>query len=315
MRILDLLATLLVALVLAAAGPASAQAPSRAARLLTLLAGDSVGVLVASDRVFSPDRQLSPLSACVDARCAPVRSFGECAPPACPGSGVVFTLEEPIADVGELPHDRDGFDRAMDALRQDPQLGTIAWSFGAHPDPAPSPPRWIEGGRTDRIVWELGAYGIGGVLGATGIGFVGGEASGGFRFTWSAHGADDDILAIVFGNVLGADLRVRGLALLPTQAAESWGATIGLAPSMGFAEVNDVFRLPTLYSVLLPEVGVALREGMDAALYAGWSLPFTFLVDAHLGLEARATVLIVDDWIPGDDIEVVTSLGLGLVAR
>lgn len=302
---------------LAAPSLGAAQAPSRAARILAL-SSDSVGVVVARDRVFVPDPNLRALSACAAARCAPVRTIVSCSVPQCPGSGVLLTLEAPIADVSDLPTDRDGFNRAMNDLRADPALSGIAWSFGYHPDPTPSPsgpPRWIEPGRTERIAWELGAYGVGGVLGATGLGFSGGEVSGGFRFTWDAHGEEDDFLAIIFGDVLGADLRVRALSLLPTQGPTSWAVTVGIAPAMGYANDHEIFRLPTFYSILLPEVGVALRETSDPAIYAGWSLPVTFLLEEHLGVEARATVLIIDDWIPGDDTEVLVSFGLGLVGR
>lgn len=310
------LATLVLATValVALARPAAAQEPSRAARLVTLLAGDAVGVLVARDRIFTPDANVAALSAC-GTRCAPVRSVVSCSVPQCPGSGVLFTTEAPIADVGDLPTDRSGFNHAMDLLRGDPALATIAWSFGYHPDPAPEPPRWIRSARPDGFGWELGALGITGVLATTGVAFAGGELSGGFRFTWAPHGSDDEFLAIVLGDVLGLDVRVRALALLPDQAAQSWGVTIGLAPATGYASDSEVFRLPTLYSVLLPEVGVALRENHDAAWYAGWSLPVTFLLDEHLGAEARASMMIVDDWIAGDDIEMILSLGLGFVAR
>ncbi len=308
---------LALVVVLAPAG-ALGQTPSRAARVLTLLAGDSVGALVARDRVFVPDASLRALSACSGSRCAPVRSTEACQVPRCPGQGTLLVLEGPIADVSDLPTDRSGFTRALDAMRVDPSLGAIAWSFGYHPEPAPEPappPRWLTSARIDHVGWELGAYAIGGALAGSGVGFVGGEVSGGFRFTWDPRTEEDDLLAIIFGDVLGLDVRVRALDVMPPQRAEQWALTVGLAPAMGYASRSEVFRLPTFYSCFLPEIGVALRADRDAAWYAGWSLPLTFLVDEHLGLEARASVLIVDDWAAGDDVEAIVSLGLGLVPR
>jgi len=296
---------------------AAAQASPRAARALSLV-GDAVGVVVTHDRVFLADPSVQALSVCAGNRCAPVRTSESCAAPRCPGSGVLLTLEAPISDVSDFPTDRDGFNRAVDALRSDPALAAIAWAFTAHPDPMPPPAgpvRWITPSRVERFGWELAAYGIGGVLGATGVGFAGAEVSGGFRFTWDPRGSDDDFLALLFGDVLGLDLRVRALDLMPTQSASSWSVTVGLAPAMGYGTRSDAIRLPTFYSCLLPEVGVALRESRDATWYLGWSLPVTFLLDEHLGIEARASVLIVDDWIAGDDVEAIASFGLGLVTR
>jgi hypothetical protein len=312
---------LLAALALTATlTPASgfAQEPSRSARVLSLLSGDAVGVLVARDRAFVPDSGTQALSVCAGARCAPVASSEACAVPRCPGSGVLLALAAPIADVSDLPTDRDGFNRAMNVLRGDPALASIAWSFGTHPDPEPppaEPPYWLTPRRIEQVVWELAGYGIGGVLGSSGVGFAGGEVSGGFRFTWDPHGEDDDFLAIIFGDVLGIDVRVRALELMPVQGSSTWSMTLGLAPAMGYAPHHEIFRLPTFYSVLLPEIGVALREGYDASWYAGWSLPVTVLVAEHLGIEGRASVLIVDDWIPGDDVEAIVTFGLGIVGR
>lgn len=293
---------------------ALAQAPSRAARILAL-SGDVVGVVVARDRVFVADPSVRALSACADARCAPVRGIEACAVPRCPGTGALLTLESSISNVSDLPTDRDGFTRAVGALRSDPALASIAWSFGTHPDPPPEPAHWITTSRRERIVWELGAYGIGGVLGATGVALAGGEVSGGFRFAWDARNGDDELLALLLGNVLGLDVRVRAFDLMPVQAPSEGGMTIGLAPEFGYAARNETFRLPTLYSVIVPEVGVALRGGRAPTWYAGWSLPVAFLLDEHFGLEARASVMIVDEWIPGDDVEAIVSLSLGLIAR
>jgi hypothetical protein len=313
--------SIVLALVLStglALGPAraGAQAPSRAARVLTL-AGDGVGVLVARDRVFVPDAA-GALSVCSGSRCAPVRSTETCTVPRCPGTGTLLVLESAIADVSDMPTDRDGFNRVVGEWRSDPALAGIAWSFGTHPDPMPQPSgpvRWVERPRIDHFDWQLDALGIGGVLASNGLAVTGGEASFGFRFMWEAHDDGDDFLGIVFGNVLGLDLRVRAMALVPTQGPESWATTIGIAPAMGYGLDHEIFLLPAVYSVFVPEFGVALREARDAVWYAGWSLPIAFLIDAHTAIEARASVMLIDDWIPGDDTEVLVSFGLGILGR
>ncbi len=305
---------LLVAFFLSAL-PASASAQaSRTAHVLSL-AAETPAVVVARDRVFTPADPTGVLSACAGNRCAPVRSSEICNVPRCPGAGYVLALESPISDASDFPTDRDGFNHAMDVLRQDPALAAIAWSFGAHPDPGYGgggsslsfigPSHWL---------WELGAYGIGGVVGSNGVGFAGGELSVGFRYVWSPRG-DDEMLALFFGDSVGIDLRTRVVDFMPVQGGETWGLTVGLAPAMAYASRDAIFRIPTLYSCLVPEAGLALRQNGDAAAYIGWSLPVAFLITRELGIEARASVLLIDDWLPGDDVEALVSFGLGLIGR
>ena len=84
---------------------------------------------------------------------------------------------------------------------------------------------------------------------------------------------------------------------------------------MGIAARDWSVRVPSVYGTLLPEFGVMLREDLPAAWYAAWTLPFTVLLDAHVGVDVRATVIVVDDWVPGDDVEALVTLGVGLVVR
>jgi hypothetical protein len=293
--------------------PASAAAQSRAARVLAL-SGDFPGALVARDRVYVPSVN-GALSACVGDRCAAVLRSDECQVPRCPGAGQVLVLDAPIANVDDLPTDRDGWNRALDAMRSDPALAAIAWSFGTHPAPPPEPARWITPSRRETFAWEASAFALGGVLGATGVPLLGGEANVGVRFVWDPRNSDDDFLALLLGDVLGLDVRVRAFALAPAQAPSEWGVTIGLAPVVGYSPRSESFLLPTFYSIVVPELGVALRTNRDAAFYMGWSLPFAFLVSSNVGLQARASVLVVDDWVPGSDVEAIVSLSLGVTVR
>lgn len=300
-----------------------AQASPRQARVLALTT-ESAGVLVRSQRVFAPDLGAAPLSACAGHRCAPVISVRDCTVPECPGSGHLLELEHAIADVGDFPTDRQHFEQEVAALRSDPGLASIAWIFGQHPETASSsygapvatePLAWMSLSRREHYGWEIGALASGAVLASSGIGLAGGEASVGFRYTWVPRHSDDEIFALLVGDVLGADLRAHALASFPSQAPVGWDVLIGIAPALAYATTHDTFRLPTFYGVLLPELGLALREGFDPTWYAAWSVPVDLLVDEHLGLEARATALLVDDWIPGDDVEVQVTLGLGVVVR
>ncbi len=300
---------------------AHAQASPRLARVLALTT-ESPGVLVASRRVFVPDMATPPLSACAGTRCAPVVSSRMCAVPECPGGGRLLELERPIADVPDFPTDREHYEQELALLFADPGLASISWVLASHPGSAtdvPSMPSrplaWMSSARQGEIGWEIGVLASGGVLGASGIALAGAEASAGFRFMWVPHNADDELFAMLMGDVLGADVRVHALASFPAQQATGSVVLVGVGPALAYTTTHDTFRLPTFYSVILPELGLALRDGHDPTWYAGWSLPVGLLVDEHLGLEARASAIIVDDWVAGDDVEVQLTLGLGVVLR
>ncbi len=298
------------------AASAEAQAPSRAARLLSLGA-DVPAVLIAPDEAWFPASTDAPLALCAGVRCAPVREVTGCEPPRCPGTGSTARAEHAVADVETFPTDREGFGREVERLRSDGALASLAWSYGNHPEPPPGPPvpaRFsVDGQRGLR--WELDAQASFGVLAASDAALVGGEVSGGFRYVWQPRSSDDEFMMLMFGNIVGADLRVRSFALMPSQTANLWAVSIGVGPSMGIAPEHEGFRLPSIYGSLLPEFGVILRPDLGPAWYAGWSLPVTVLLDPHLGVEMRATVLVVDDWVAGDDVEALLTLGVGLVVR
>jgi hypothetical protein len=108
---------------------------------------------------------------------------------------------------------------------------------------------------------------------------------------------------------------VRTFALYPVQGETMWSVLLGLAPGFQYAPAHERFVIPSLYGVLLPGLGVALRPDMPAAFYAEWSIPFTVLLDDHVGIEARVDGILIDDWRPGDDVEFLLLGGLGLVVR
>lgn len=311
----------LTLLLLAFAVPTAQAQTSRAARVLALMSAQP-GVLVRGDRVFVPPWTEEPLSVCAGTRCAPVASSHECTTPECPGGGRLLQLEHGIADVADFPTDWRAFDDEVAALRADPALGEIAWTFGQHPETPPDVPPvasgplvWTSPSRLSQFGWEIGLAASGGVLGSNGIALAGGEASAGFRYAWAVHNADDEIFAALMGNTVGVDLRAHAHAAFPSQESTGWQVLVGIAPALRYANEHDAYRLPSFYGVLLPELGLALRDARDPAWYVGWSFPVAFLVDEHLGLEARASAMLVDDWIPGDDFEVQVSFALGVVMR
>lgn len=287
----------------------------RAARLLSI-DSEVVGILIADDRVWYPSA-VSALSACAGSRCAPVVRTEEqsCAAPRCPGSGNVLVLAHSIAEVGDFPSGREDYQRVISELAADPGLASVAAFFQGHPEPPPGPTYFDT--NDEDVRWELSAAGGGAYLveGGAPVGLV--SLSGGFRFRWDSHRGDDDVLAILWGNSLGFDLRVHMLFGVPLQSdATTTAVLVGIAPATAYALRHDVIRMPTAYSFVVPEVGVAIREDRSPTWYVAWQLPLAVLVDEHVAFEARANLMMIGDW-PGreDTVEGVIGATAAFILR
>lgn len=287
----------------------------RRARAMSLSATEPA-VLVGADRAWVPDTgRGDPLSICAGERCRPVLAIERCDVPRCPGAGRLVIARDRIADVSDYPTDRDGFHRERDAIAADPELAGLAGWLGYVPEtPRTPPPRWSH--RDEELHWEL-SVGVGAAYLAhtdVGTGIV--TAAGGVRFLvdW---GSDDDeaFFGVLFGSSVGADLRVTVIPNLRGQTADEFAVAIGLAPALGMTPDGEPFRLPSVYGVLIPEFGIALRGDMEPAFYAQWSAAAAFLLDEHVGLEARASFMLIDDWVPGDAVEGIVGISLAVLAR
>lgn len=302
---------------LALPGPASAQ-ELRAGRVLIGLT-ESPAVFVGPDRAFILGAESDPLptALCGPVLCRPVVRAEACAAPRCPGSGRLVFASERVLEVSDFPTDREGFGRAQAALYAEPSLAPLTPYFQPHPEPAPHParpPRYSYG-TEDWWHFELAlAGGIG--TGMIHISAPMWEASAFLSLRFQPRGMDDEGLDLIMGSQVGAELRVRVIGNITGQSERDLAVFIGIGGAFGYAEANDVWRIPPLYAWIFPEFGVVVRsDRVPPAWYAGWSLPVTFLVDEHVGLEARANLLLVDDWYSGDDAEVLGTLSLGLVLR
>jgi len=78
--------------------------------------------------------------------------------------------------------------------------------------------------------------------------------------------------------------------------------------------------MPSLVSLIAPEVGVILRPDLDPTWYVAFDAPFSFLIHHDVAIDITPRVFVVDDWIPppadapdGDDpAEVILMLSAGL---
>ena len=141
----------------------------------------------------------------------------------------------------------------------------------------------------------------------------GAETRVALRYNWRPDGSDDDFIALMFGNTFGPELTLRGFAL--PGANQSQAFMFGVDLATGYTARHWSVRAPAIYATLLPELGVVVRNGMPTSFYLGFSIPFSVLVDPRVALEVRMTGLIIDDWVPGDDIAFVGLLTVGAVIR
>jgi hypothetical protein len=112
----------------------------------------------------------------------------------------------------------------------------------------------------------------------------------------------EEVLQVLFGTALGAELRVRMLPSIEGGAFEQAAVLVGFAPHAIWAPERELFSLGAGYFSLLPEVGVITHPTLPTAFYFGWSYPIGFALDAHVGLEVRPFAYIVDDWVEGDEV-------------
>lgn len=288
------------------------EAHPRRARALFLMRGESPAVLIASDRAWVPSTVAEqPLSICAGARCRPVLRVEACQTPRCPGPGRIATTAGSVADVGGYPDDAAGFEREREALLRDPALALLASSLGTMP---PSPPlRWMRGSGDEELGFEISLAAGPALLAYAGIPTMDVVVGGGIRLMldWRA----DELGAFLLGSVFGGDLRVHVIPNAHGRTLDDFAVAVGIAPVILAAPRHEVFRFPSVWGVMIPELGGILRGGDDVVGYAAWNLPFSLLLDDHAALEARATVMLIDDWVEGDDVETLLSASLALVLR
>jgi hypothetical protein len=297
---------------------ASAQEAPRAGRVLFGLT-ENPAVFVGPDRawILGSEGDALPTALCGPVLCRPVVRAEACVAPRCPGMGRLVYASERVHDVRDFPTDREGFGRAQTALYAEPSLAPLMSYLQPHPEPAPAPPRPARYSHGTEDWWHLELALAGGI--GTGMIHISApmwEASAFLSLHFSPRGMDDEGLDLIMGSQVGAELRLRVIGNITGQSESDVAVFIGLGGAFGYADGNDVWRVPPLYAWVFPEFGVVVRsDRVPPAWYAGWSWPVTFLVDDHVGLEARANLLLIDDWYPEDDAEVLGTLSLGIVLR
>jgi len=133
--------------------------------------------------------------------------------------------------------------------------------------------------------------------------------------------ADDETLGLLAGNTFGVAIRAHIVGNTTRNIRPAWFLLIGATPmaEYRFVEGQEV-RLPSLLSLLAPEVGVAVRPDRDMAAYIGWTATASIRpYGSDVGIEPVVRIYLIDDWSSPrietpehNPWEVILMVGLGV---
>lgn len=306
-----MLRSALVLLVLLISASARAQsAPSRLATVRSLHT-DAPAVLIDARSAWVATLPADALGLCNASRCVPIARSESCAAPRCPGTGVLLHAAEDIAQVAAFPTDYAGFSAELAALSAAPELASLMAHQSAHPNP-PGPPLDLALGHNDARV-ELGFEGgyvssfdrpiQGGMLGAT------------FGLRGQLDGDDFDDWFI--GNQVSLDIAAYAW-LSPSSLARGVDVPmvlIGFRPALANTLDRSPLRIPTIVSLLIPEIGMAIRpDVVRVDVYVAFGLEASLILTPDLGIRLRASasmVLNTEESEETSDLEGLGVLSLG----
>lgn len=281
------------------ASPRLAEAQSARAAHVVGLFVDQPAVLVSRSRALIAAMPDGAVTVCAYATgvCRPIRAARPCSEIGCPSGGLVVDLDGTVSDVSDYPTDRDGLAREAQAIASDTNVRALYGYLPQPPPPTPPPTFHL---RDEEWRFE-GALG-GGVGVRPESSVVVASLYGSFGWGVGVDWDDEDILQILFGNVLGADVHLRVLPSAQGGSPDQLSIQVGLAPRTLWAPEREPIRIGAGYLSLIPEVGVITHPTLAPAMYFGWTYPVSFALDPHVGVELRAWLYAVDDWIEGDEV-------------
>ncbi len=273
----------LLVVVLCGSAAAQAQAPHpRRARSMALDA-DRPAVLLEDDVAWQPDHVA--VSVCSATRCAAVSERESCNAPECPGPGYRMALDRPIADVSGWPTGMDDFDEELESMRSDAELMRLSGHFGRHPE------HDDDEDDEEGLFFHFGVLGSGGTIGSGGGALVGASGSLGLALFVRGEehfGSSSTKLweTFFFGDRHRLSVRGDYLMGLSEQGAGDV-ALAGAALEFENRVQGTAWGVPTLLSLLLPELGASFREDASPGFYARWSMPVRLYFSKSAGAEVR----------------------------
>lgn len=316
-------------MILAPSGAALAQtatpppsAHPRRAEVTFLMQPAVPAVLVSETDVWAPQLPGEPLSICVPGHaCVPVARRETCEVPLCPGGGARLVAATPLAEIDDFPDSLDDWKQEIDAMRQDSALTSILASYvGTHPDDHSAVPvEWVTDDDEEEVGAEFRLGLLGGGLTSQGVWFAGAEVSAGMRYFF--HDDDEydddslDVLDTAIGDSIELALRVAVHDIPNAQGEGAVATSLGFALSGANVIDGGRFRIASVLSAVLPEIGVFFRPDFDAAFYMRMSFPIAWAASSTVALELRPSMTLVDPWVEGGKSEVMLGVGLATIIR
>jgi len=122
-------------------------------------------------------------------------------------------------------------------------------------------------------------------LPAEGLGYAGGSLSVGYLGSFSVS---PELKRWFFGCVFGVEARGHVLRSLDAGSG-AWLFAAGLTIPMSFIAHQSIslerVSVPSLFGLLVPEAGIALRSPQPASFYLRWSAPIAVLIDKNVAVE------------------------------
>jgi len=320
-----LLVLLLAPRVVARAQPVPATpAHPRSVQVTFLMQPGAPAVLVSETAVWAPNLPGQPLSVCAPGhRCVPIASSETCTPPRCPGAGTLLLTATPVRDdVADFPESLDDWKEEVAAMRLDPALAPVLGNVGAHPDDhAEEPVAWATDEDEDELGYELRVGLLAGGLATQGGGYLGAEFVAAMRLHFHVDSDDgydsgeQSIIDTALGDSGALEMRIALQGLSDAQGDDRVSTSIGFAFSGANVMDGGRFRIASVLSALLPELGMFFRRDYDTAFYARMSFPIAWAVSSSLALELRPSVTIIDAWVEGPTNEVLLGVSLGAIVH
>jgi hypothetical protein len=189
------------------------------------------------------------------------------------------------------------------------------WSTGQCFQPQPTPPAW------HKQPWgtpelRLSAAPELGHLSGEGIGYAGGTLAVGLESLFSVSAPLGPRLFL--GSVFGGELRLHAFRSIEGAPRSSLVAA-GLAFTAYVVQDRDtpfarLVRFPSLFAVITPEAGVALRQPQPTSFYLRWSAPVALLVHPNVALELVPAVSLLYS-TPTGRVEELWQIGLAVSWR
>jgi hypothetical protein len=120
-----------------------------------------------------------------------------------------------------------------------------------------------------------------------------------------------------YGSAFGLEARWHALRTVDG-ATPSWLIAGGLALTMNVTEhgqySNSRVRFPSLFGLMVPEAGVAVRSPQPRSSYLRWSAPVAVLIEKHVAIELVPSLSLLYQGAHGG-VEALWMLGAGVSWR